>query len=169
MPNGTLYWLTGLSGSGKTTIGRALSEELRKSQKVIFLDGDTLREVFYDMYGHSKEERLDASMHYARLCKMLVEQGVDVVCATISMFHKTREWNQKNIAHYIEVYIRVPMDELEKRDSKQIYSRSKKRELINVVGVDIEAEEPINPNVIIDNYGDIKIEKAVESIIDANR
>ena len=98
-----VYWITGLSGAGKTTIGKKLYERLKeKNCNIVFLDGDILREVFGGDLGYSREERVKCAMRYARLCKMLVEQGLDVICCTISMFDSVREWNRKNIKGYID-------------------------------------------------------------------
>ena len=163
---GTVFWLTGLSGSGKTAIGEALTEKLQNSDAVIFLDGDRLREVYGNMLGYSKAERRNASLYYARLCKMISVQGINVVCATISMIHQTQEWNRNNIEKYLEIYVRVPIEELILRDNKQIYSRAKSGKLTNVVGMDIEAEEPQFPDLIIDNYGDMTVNKAVNRILE---
>ena len=163
---GRVFWVTGLSGSGKTTVATALTEKLRaQGSPVVLLDGDVLREVFGDAIGHDAKSRLDASLRYGRLCRMLSGQGVDVVCATISMFDETRSWNREHIPHYMEIYLRVPIDELKKRDSKQIYSRAERGELSHVVGLDVPCEEPKHPDIIIDNYKDMTPHGAVERIL----
>lgn len=111
MKNGTVYWITGLAGAGKTTIGR-LFYNLIQAEKpnVVFLDGDTMREVFGGELGHSIEDRKKLAMSYSKLCKVLSEQGLDVVCSTISMFHECHKWNKENITSYKEVYLRVPTE-----------------------------------------------------------
>jgi adenylylsulfate kinase-like enzyme len=148
----TLFWLTGLSGAGKTTLASLLTTKLKdRGHPVIFLDGDTLREIYNNDFGHTREERLLASLQYARLCKMLTGQNVHVVCATISMFHQTQDWNRENIKNYLEVFVDVPLAELVRRDGKQIYSRAKAGELKNIVGIDIEPELPKKADVIIQN------------------
>ena len=148
----TLFWLTGLSGSGKTTLGLLLTEELRaQGHSVIFLDGDVLRELYNNCFGHERDERLVASLQYARLCKFLLAQGVHVVCSTISLFHKTQIWNRENISRYIEIFLDVSLPELIERDNKGIYSRGLKGELKNIVGVDIQPEFPMHPDLIIRN------------------
>ncbi|OGT35026.1 MAG: hypothetical protein A3F11_07415 [Gammaproteobacteria bacterium RIFCSPHIGHO2_12_FULL_37_14] len=163
---GTVFWLTGLSGSGKTTIGEALAKTLRLSgHTVVFLDGDHLREVSGQLFGHERDQRLQASLLYSRLCKMLANQNIHVVCATISLFHETQEWNRKNIERYIEVFIDVPLTELLRRDSKKIYQQAKNGYLKNVVGIDISADYPQQPDLTIKNYGDIDPEQAVSFII----
>lgn len=164
---GIVYWLTGLSGSGKTTIARALTAALRKqNQPVIFLDGDELREVTGNMFGHNRDERLKASLLYSRLCKMLAAQCTHVVCATISLFHETQEWNRIFIPNYLEVFIDVPLAEVIKRDPKSIYARAAAGEINNVVGIDIPADFPKYPDVIIHNIEPFSVDKAVTTILE---
>lgn len=162
----TVFWLTGLSGAGKTTISTQLTQALRdQGHPVILLDGDTLREVFQDTFGHDQQQRLLASQQYARLCNMLVKQQTHVVCATISMFHATQAWNREHITHYLEIFINVPMSELITRNNKQIYSRGLAGDLTNIVGIDIEPEYPRHPDLTIDNFGDMTTEHAVAMIL----
>jgi adenylylsulfate kinase len=118
---GRVFWITGLSGAGKTTVGQELWGRLRTTGRpVIFLDGDELRAVIAEDLGHSAENRRLSAMRNARLCRLLAGQGADVVCATISLFHEVQRWNRKNIPGYREIYLRVPIDELRRRDSKGI-------------------------------------------------
>jgi len=151
---GTLFWFTGLAGAGKTTIGKRFYEHIKSLERhVVILDGDTLREVFGDVTCYSMEDRRKLAMRYSRLAHMLTEQEIDVVCCTISMFHEVREWNRGNIPSYQEIYIKVPIDILIERDQKGLYSAVLDGEIQNVIGVDIEAEEPKHPDIIIENDG----------------
>lgn len=148
---GRLYWITGLSGAGKTTISTLLYNYLRKKQDNIFLiDGDKIREV-YQNTDYTEAGREKISYMNMRLCKMLTDQGIDVIIAIIGMRDAYREWNRKNIERYCEIYLEVPMEELIRRDSKQIYSRALKKELKNVYGIDIPYEEPKTPDIHIVN------------------
>ena len=109
----TVYWITGLSGAGKTTIGRIFYERLKRIYpNTVFLDGDALRKVFGDDLGYSKEDRRKCAMRYSKLCAMLQEQEINVVCCTISMFDCVRAWNRENIRNYREIYVKVSMDTL---------------------------------------------------------
>ena len=147
---GHVYWITGLSGAGKTTLGQELSRRLRAAgQRVIFLDGDALRSAIAEDLGHSAGERRRAAMRNARLCLLLAEQGADVVCATISLFYEVQRWNRENIPGYREIYLRVPMDELRRRDSKGIYASAQRGEARDVVGIDVLAEVPEAPDLVI--------------------
>ena len=65
-------------------------------------------------------------MRNARLCRMLASQGADVVCPTISLFHEVQRWNRENIPGYREIYLRVPLDELRRRDRKGIYAAAQR-------------------------------------------
>ena len=153
-----VYWLTGLSGAGKTTIGRLWYEELKKSgEKVVLLDGDELRAVFGGGFGFTAEARLKLGMSYGRLCALLADQGFTVVCCTISMFHSVRAWNRANIPGYYEVYIQASMDTLRQRDQKGLYSRNAE----NVAGVGLQVEMPSTPDLILDNNGQSTPEEQV--------
>jgi adenylyl-sulfate kinase len=154
MKNGCVYWITGLSGAGKTTIGKLFYQKIREFKKnVIFLDGDALREVFGNDLSYSIEDRKISAMRNARLCKFLSEQGMDVICCTISMFHDVRQWNRQHIENYREVYLKVPLNILRKRDRKGLYSALEKGQERNVYGLDLEYEEPVNPDIEILNDG----------------
>lgn len=162
---GTVYWFTGLAGAGKSTIGRLFYGRIfRQKPNVVFLDGDVLRVVFGDDLGHSIEDRRRSAMRNSSLCKLLSDQGIDVVCATISMFHVCHDWNRQNISRYREIYIRAPMKVLAERDQKQLYSRAGKGEIAQVMGLDLPFEEPLRPDLIIDNDGSKSPDKIIEEI-----
>ncbi len=152
--DGRLYWVTGLSGAGKTTIGSLLYEHLkRKYPNTVIFDGDALRQAFGNDLGYSEEDRYQCAMRYARLCRLLVEQGIHVVCCTISMFDQVREWNRRNIENYSEIYIEVPLPVLEKRNQKNLYQDVKDGKRGNVVGMDLALQLPKNPDIRLVNDG----------------
>lgn len=162
---GRLFWITGLSGAGKTTIGTILYQRLKERYpNTVLFDGDVLRQVFGNDLGYSKEERFACAMRYARLCKLLTEQGIIVVCCTISMFDEVRKWNRENIEAYTEVYIEVPMEILEQRNQKNLYDDVKKGTAENVVGMDLELELPVNPDIVLQNDGAKRPEEMGEEL-----
>ena len=164
---GRVFWITGLSAAGKTTIGRALSAHLEAAGcRVIFLDGDTLRSVVSNDLGYSPENRRAAAMRNGMLCRMLSEQGFDVVCSTISLFHDVQRWNRENIPQYNEIFVRVPLEELRRRDTKGVYVANGTGRVANIVGLDIAAEIPEAPDLVIDNDNSLKPEEAVRLILD---
>ncbi len=163
---GRVFWITGLSGSGKTTVGRELSRRLRTSGcPAIFLDGDELRAAIAEDLGHSAGNRRQSAMRNARLCQLLAAQGADVVCATISLFHEVQRWNRENIPGYREIYLRVPLDELRRRDSKGIYAAGQRGDAQDIVGLDVPAEFPEAPDLVLDNHGELDVATAVERIL----
>ena len=114
-----VYWITGLSGAGKTTIGRIFYEKLKtKYSGTVFLYGDIMRGIFGNDLGYSEADRRKCAMRYSRLCHMLQSQGLNVICCTISMFDSVREWNRENIENYHEIYVKVTMQTLKKRDHR---------------------------------------------------
>lgn len=169
----TVYWITGLSGAGKTTIGELFYKKLRKKEpNTVFLDGDILRQIFGNIFGYSEEERKKCAMCYSRLCENLQKQGINVVCCTVSMFDSVREWNRKNIENYYEIYVRVSFETLCKRDKKGLYSGNTTESQKDVAGIDFKFEEPKNSHLILNNEGDISPEeqalKIWNSIINYN-
>lgn len=142
-----IIWITGLSGAGKTTLANELVRRLREQgEPVIMLDGDELREVFgaaaANAQNHGREGRLALAMQYAHLCRIIAAQGVTVVIATISLFREVHEWNRANLPGYFEVYLKVPVEELRRRDPKGIYHRFDAGELTHVAGLDLPIDEP---------------------------
>jgi adenylylsulfate kinase-like enzyme len=149
---GRVFWITGLSGAGKSTVGRELWTRLRAAGRpVTFLDGDALRAAIAEDLGHSVSNRRRSAMRNARLCQLLASQGADVVCATISLFHAVQHWNRENITNYREIYLRVPMAELRRRDGKGVYTSGQGGEPREIVGIDLPAEIPKDPDLVACN------------------
>ncbi len=162
---GRVFWITGLSGSGKTTVGQELTSRLRASGfHAVFLDGDELRAAFSADLGYSDDQRRLSAMRNARVCQLLSSQGVQVVCATISLFHEVHQWNRENIKNYHEIFLKVPLVELELRDPKGIYAQSKVQGKDQIVGIHLVPEFPENPDLTIDNHTGISVSRAVDMI-----
>lgn len=162
---GTVYWVTGLSGAGKTTIGTVLFERLRsRNSSVVRLDGDNLRQVFKSQ-DYSFEGRKNLGYQYSALCKMLAHQGIDVIICTIAMYDELRQWNRDNIPNYKEIYLKVSIEELIRRDQKGMYSKALRNEMDNVMGINLDYEEPKHPDIIINNSGEKSPSEVVELIM----
>jgi cytidine diphosphoramidate kinase len=163
---GRVYWITGLAGAGKTSISQLLYARLKeRSDGVVMLDGDRLREAFGHDLGYSPADRYTSAMRYAGLCRLLAEQGLDVVCATISMFHACRAWNREHIANYYEIYVRVSAATLAARNQKGLYTGARQGQVRDVVGLDMAFEAPLQPDLIVDNEGQMPLEAIVAQIL----
>lgn len=152
---GRVIWITGLSGAGKSTLGAEVTKRLRAfGDAVVMLDGDELREVFgaaaINGKNHGREGRMTLAFQYAHLCRVIAQQGLTVVIATISLFREIHAWNRANLPGYFEVYLKVPMDELRRRDPKGIYRRFDQGELSDVAGLDFAVDEPEKADFIIE-------------------
>lgn len=166
MEKGVLYWITGLSGAGKTTIGTKLYYEMRKAcPGLVILDGDILKRLVGDSLGYSRKERLKRASYYSEMCKMLTDQGITVIICTIAMYDSVREWNRRNIEKYVEIYLKVDREVLIKRDKKGLYSRQKSGKASEIAGLDIEVEYPKTPDLVIENDGSVSVRECVERIM----
>ncbi len=153
--SGRVILITGLSGAGKSTLAHEVVAKLRKSgEAVVMLDGDELREVFgavaANANNHGREGRLALAMQYAHLCRVVAAQGLTVVIATISLFREVHAWNRANLPGYFEVYLKVPVEELRRRDPKGIYRRFDAGELTLVAGLDLHIDEPEAADLVVE-------------------
>ena len=166
---GKVIWITGLSGSGKTTISAEISDKLiKKNLNVITLDGDKLREIFatnsLDDRNFNKSSRIELARKYSKLCKIIADQGYIVVIATISMFNEIHNWNRANLPGYFEIYMNIPLKVLFERDPKGLYKKYSKGKIKNIAGLDLEVDEPKHPDFVVMNY-EGKIESLANNII----
>lgn len=167
----SVIWITGLSGAGKTTVANELTSRLRDvACNVIFLDGDVLRQVFdtpNNIGGqHGHEARQALAQSYSRLCQVLSSQGFTVVIATISLFSKIHDWNRINFTRYFEVYLKIPIEELRRRDPKRIYRLFDEGKIRNVAGLDLPIEEPASPDLVVNFYPSRSAAKIADQIIE---
>lgn len=157
---GTVYFFTGLSGAGKTTLGSLFYERLKRTcSNTVRLDGDEIRKAFCEDIGYTVEERTRGAYRLFRVCRLLADQGIHVVCCSISMNKDVRKWNRENIENYKEIYIRVKKDTLLRRNQKGLYTSGK-----NVMGVDLPFDEPQHPDLIVQNDGSRSPLELIEEI-----
>ena len=152
---GKVIWITGLSGAGKTTLAEQLNVRLQKNHlRPVLLDGDVLRNIFMSSsledQSYSRKSRINLALKYGLLCKTLSNQGFIVIIATIAMFDKIYAWNRQNLENYLEIYLKLPLDELYMRDNKNIYQRYENGVLNNVAGLDLTIDEPISSDIVFD-------------------
>ena len=147
---GTVYFFTGLSGAGKTTIGGLFHQRLKAAKpNVVVLDGDEIRLAFGEDVGYTQSERLRWAGRIFRVARLLAGQGIDVVVCSIAMYESVRQWNRENIPNYKEIYIKASKDTLTRRNQKGLYSEGK-----NVVGIDLPFDEPRSPDIVLPNDGE---------------
>ena len=147
-----IIWIIGLSGSGKTTLANEVIDRVRiEKSNIVLIDGDMIREIFGNDLGYSMDDRRKNANRICQLGKFLNQQGVNVVCAILSLFPESRAWNRKNIDNYYEVFIDTPISILINRDSKGLYSQFNNGKISNVAGMDIKFPRPDNADLIINN------------------
>ncbi|MEE9382929.1 MAG: adenylyl-sulfate kinase [Nannocystaceae bacterium] len=166
-----IIWLVGLSGSGKSTIGKALYQRWRASDHhTVLLDGDAVRRACgadrlpadYTVAGRRRNgERM------VQLCEAHDAIGRNVVCCILSIFPDMRSENRTRFSRYFEVHVRASMETVSARDTKGLYRGAREGRVTNVVGVDIPFEPPSQPDVIVDtDPGSPSATVAAASILD---
>ena len=147
-----VVWIIGLSGAGKTTLANEVVAHVRRVQRnVVLFDGDMIREVFANDLGHTMKDRRTNARRICQLGKLLDDQGIDVVCAILSLFPESRSWNRENLKNYYEIFIDTPMKDLVQRDYTGLYGRFNSGEIRDVAGMDIEFPLPENADLTINN------------------
>lgn len=162
----SVIWVTGLSGSGKTTFANKLNAHLRLNLfHTVLLDGDELRAVLNFSNSHfSRNERIELGFIYSRFCNYVAQQGYVVIIATIALYKEIQDWNRKNMPSYIEILMNISQEELEKRDSKDLYSQFDAGNINQVSGLDIAIDWPTAPNYTID-FTDYDFDEIAASIV----
>lgn len=151
-----VVWIIGLSGSGKSTLAQEVTRLTRaQGQTCVLLDGDAVRLVFGGDLGHSLEDRHKNAKRFNGLCKLLDDQDVHVVCAILSLFEDTRQWNRENLRAYREVFLDVPLGVLSARDPKGLYRDALAGRMCDMPGVDIPFVRPAKPDLVIQNTGSL--------------
>lgn len=143
-----VIWLTGLSGSGKTTIARCLCDQMRQAgERCELLDGDELREGICRELGFSRSEREENVRRIAWLASLLERNDVIVLVAVIAPYREQRSALRHRFQEMLEVFVDAPLEVCERRDPKLLYARARNGEIRNFTGIDDVYEGPEFPDV----------------------
>ena len=168
MENGFCIWLTGFSGSGKTTIAEKLVEHFEESRYIETMDGDELRQGLSRDLGFSKEDRNEHNHRVIFCTKLLARNGVIVIVALISPYRETRAYAKEEIPNMMEVFVNAPIDVCIERDPKGLYEQALAGEIKNFTGIDDPYEKPLDADVIVDTHEET-VEESVNKILDKAR
>jgi len=164
---GQVLWLTGLSGSGKSTIANALEKELyTQGKKTYILDGDNVRHGLNKDLGFTDKDRIENIRRVAEVAKLMCDAGLIVITAFISPFRSEREMARSLFQEndFKEIYISTPLKVAEKRDPKGLYKKARQGKIPNFTGIDSPYEIPTKPDLEI-NTSKITIEESVQKIL----
>ena len=164
---GQVLWLTGLSGSGKSTIANALEKELyAEGKKTYILDGDNVRHGLNKDLGFTDKDRVENIRRVAEVARLMCDAGLIVITAFISPFRSEREMARSLFKkdEFKEIYISTPLKVAEKRDPKGLYKKARKGQIPNFTGIDSPYEKPSQPEIEIDT-SKLTITESVKKII----
>lgn len=151
-----IVWIIGLSGSGKTSIGRLVVRHLREAGfPCVLLDGDELRAAVGGETTYDESGRRLNSERMGKIGLLLERNQVVVVSCILSIFPEHREQLRADAETYFEVYIKTDLDDLRLRDYKGIYAQAFSGQLTSVVGLDIEFPEPQQADLVLENRTDV--------------
>ena len=159
-----VIWLLGISGSGKTTLAKELKKYFDKQNiKSFIIDGDYIRDFFNRDLGYSKEDRIANIKRVMISAKVLEDNGIIPIVANISPFQFLRDFAREKFDNYIEIYLKRDIQTITNKDF--VYSDK------NVVGVDMEFDEPINTDLVINTAEDSITEslKKIIKVVNANK
>ena len=151
---GATVWLTGLSGSGKSTIATELARELLNTSRLAYiLDADNVRLGLNSDLGYSDNDRTENIRRMAEVACLFADSGTVAIVPIISPFIASREHARKiheqRQLRFIEVHVATPIDECERRDTKGLYAKVRSGQLTGLSGVDSPYEAPISPDVTV--------------------
>ena len=163
-----VFWMTGLSGSGKSTIANALQNELfQKGYQVYVLDGDNVRGGLNKDLDFSDEGRIENIRRISEVAKLFADAGFVVITAFISPFQSDRE-QAKNIIgseYFCEVFVDTPLEICEQRDVKGLYKKARAGEIPNFTGIGSAFEKPEAADILIQSV-DMTVQESVRKLMD---
>ena len=147
-----ILWITGISGSGKTTIGKFFFNKFKKKHKnTIFLDGDEFRSLFGNDLKYTIKDRDKNAERMIAFVKYLSNQRINLIISANITSKKYRIWCKKNLKNFIQIYIKAKLKSLVKRDYKNLYKRAINKKIKNVIGVDLPFKDPQKIDLLISN------------------
>ena len=150
---GVVIWITGLSGSGKSTIANEVAWKLHKMGKIAYvLDGDNIRHGLNKDLGFSPEDRNENIRRISEVANLFADAGVITFTAFISPYRKYRNFCRNLVEknRFFEVYTKASLATCERRDPKGLYKKARAGEIKHFTGIDDPYEEPLNPEILLD-------------------
>ncbi len=158
---GILFWITGLSGSGKSTIASLIKDKIEKKYgPTIIMSGDDLRYIT-NFQKYKKKERLQFSKTKLKFYKFITDQKINLIFSTISLFDSVRKNNKKEIENYVEIYIKSDVKEIIKNNKKKLYRKKNQK----IWGVNIKPEFPKKPMIQVESNFQTSLKKISNNLI----
>jgi adenylylsulfate kinase len=164
---GAVIWLTGLSGSGKSTIGYALERRLNGARHLTYvLDGDNVRHGLCSDLGFSPQDRTENIRRIGEVAALFADAGLIIITSFISPYRSDRDLARQRVpaGKFIEVFLDVPVEVCERRDPKGLYKKARAGEIPEFTGVSAPYERPRSPELALDTES-LDLDACVETIV----
>ena len=158
---GILFWITGLSGAGKTSVANEIKSKITEQfGPTLVVNGDDRRRVF-KLNKYDQKSRLENGKKFGKFAKFITNQNINLSFTVVGMFDQIRIWNKKNIDNYVEIYLKASVSKIRKKRKKKLYFKKNS----SMVGIQIKPEFPKKPNFIVKNNFTKTIKQISQSLI----
>ena len=161
-----IIWITGISGSGKTTIANEIIRTYKKYlPNLVNVDGDIVRQFFDQNLKYEEDDRIKQIKRIQKICKFLEQQDLILIVSALYSSKELMKWNRENFSDYYEIFLDANLSLVKKRDPKNLYKKYQEGKEKNIVGIDIPWNPPLNYDLKILMDEKTKVQDAIKLIV----
>ena len=163
-----IIWITGLPGSGKTTLAKNLKSilETKVSSNIVLLDGDNIRDLLPYKMSYSNEDRIRLAFFYSKLALLIEQSNCIVICSFVALFHSVQEHTRLRAKDYFEIYLDPSFDELVKKNKKELYIEGSDYMLHQFIKHEFPKNPELRINTIVNGIYQNNLSQIIKKLYD---